>query len=311
MKKWLTIILVCIFALAACGNQDSEVKDPGIEKPNHSTESMNPKLIQEFSRTIDQTASPMEVKQGLDEMIQDTNTKTADVLVIDYLEYQEAFLQKGMEKYTEQIDQLNPYFNLETESIDAAAIKESNLKAFYQSYTNAGFTFVAIEGMLNPIIDYRYLESYKNKVSAEISEYGNFMALHSDQPWARDAELAISLNELADRIAIAEKYVSNYPNAALKEKVISQYILYLRAYLTGIDNTPLVHYEENVVDDQFIKAYYYFIETYPDLKTTELVQSHVNELENKKLAPPYNNEEERAAYLKKIDEKVKNITGQF
>lgn len=311
MKKWLTIILVCTFALASCGNQDSEVSDIVSKKPNHAKEIMNPRVIQEFSSTIDQAASPMEVKQDLDEMIQETNTKTADVLVIDYLEYQEAFLQKGMEKYTEQIDQLNPYFKLETESIDAAAIKESDLKEFYQSYTNAGFKFVAIEGMLNPIIDYRYLEAYKNKVSAEISEYGSFMTLNSDQPWARDAELGISLNELANRIAFAEKYVSDYPNAALKEKVTNQYTLYLKSYMTGIDNTPLVRYEENVVDEQFIKAYYYFIETYPDLKTTELVQSHVNELENRNLAPPYNNEKEREAYLKKIDEQVKKLTAQF
>ena len=282
MKKWLTIILICSLALAACGNQDSEVKNPVSKQPKHTEESMNSQQIQEFSSTINKAASPMEVKQDLDERIQGTNTKTADALVIDYLEYQEAFLQKGMEQYTEKFNNLYSYYHFENDSIDTDAIKEADLKEFYQSFTNAGFKLVVIEGMLNPIIDYRYLEAYKQKVSTEISEYGSFMALNSDQPWARDAELAVSLNELADRIAIAEKYSSDDPNPVLKEKVISQYTLYMKAYLTGIDNTPLVIYEENVVDDQFIKAYHSFIETYPDLKTTELVQSHVNELENKK-----------------------------
>lgn len=311
MKKWLAIILVCTFVLAACGNQQSVGKDPVSEKPNNTEESLNPELIQEFSSLIEHTASPMEVKPDLDRMIQETNSKTADALVIDYLDYQEAFLQKGMEKYTEQFNKLYSYYNFETDSIDAAAIKEADLNEFYESFTSAGFKLVAIEGMLNPIIDYHYVAAYKNKLSAELTEYGSFMALNSDKPWASDAELAISLNDLADRIAIAEKFVSDYPNAAMKEKVISQYTLYLRSFLIGIDNTPLVRYKENVVDDQFIKAYHYFIEKYPDLRTTELVQSYVNELENKNVAPPYHNKEEKAAYVKKIDEKIKNVTEQF
>ena len=311
LKRFFTILLILTFALAACGNQQTIENDSMSEEPNASNEELNPKLVQEFSNQIVQAASPIEVKKKLDKMIPETNAKTADALVIDYLEYQESFLQEGINKYSDQIDKLNRYFNLETESIDITLIKESDLKEFYQSFTKAGFKFIALEGMLNPIVDYTYLDAYKTKISPEIVEYGSFMALNSEKTWARDGSLAISLNELAERIAIAEKYLSDYPNAIMKEKVISQFNLYLKAFLVGIDNTPLVSYEENVVDDKFIDAYYYFIETYPDLKTTELVQTHVNELENTNLAPPYNDGEEKAVYMNKIDEEMKNIMDQI
>ena len=50
-----------------------------------------------------------------------------------------------------------------------------------------------MEGMLNPIVDYHFLDAYKTKVSPEISEYGSFMALNSDKPWARDAGTCYSI----------------------------------------------------------------------------------------------------------------------
>ena len=142
MKRFFTILLILTFALAACGNQQTIENDPMSEEPNTLNEELNPKLVQEFSNQIVQATSPIEVKKKLDEMIPETNAKTADALVIDYLEYQESFLQEGINKYSDQIDKLNRYFNLETESIDSTLIKESDLKEFYQSFTKAGFKFM-------------------------------------------------------------------------------------------------------------------------------------------------------------------------
>lgn len=310
LKRLLVIVLILTLALAACRNQQSGENDSVNEEPKTSNE-LDTKLVQEFSNQIAVAASPMELKKNLDEMMKETNTKTADALVIEYLAFQESFLQKGIDIYADEINDLNQYFDLETESIDVTTIKESDLKDFYQSFTKAGFKFITLEGMLNPIVDYQYLAAYKAKVSPGISEYGSLMAMNSDKPWARDAGIAITLNELADRIAITEMYLSEYPNSVMKEKVISQYTLYLRGFLVGLDNTSLVSQGAKEVDAQFIKSFYYFIDTYPDLKATELVQLYVNELERTKLAPPYHDEEQKAAFLKRIDEKIKDITDQY
>ena len=35
----------------------------------------------------------------------------------------------------------------------------------------------------------------------------------------------------------------------------------------GLDNTPLVNYGAKEVDASFIKAYHYFIDTYPEVKS--------------------------------------------
>ncbi len=311
MKKLFVIVWILTFALAACGNQQTQEKDKVIEEPKPVNEVVDTKVVQEFSNQITKANSPMDVKKNLDELILHTNSKTVDALVADYLAFQDSFLKKGVEEYTDEINSLHPYFNFNTESIDAIGIKESDLKEFYLSFSDSGFRLIALEGMLNPIVDYHFLDTYKTKVSPEISEYGSFMALNSDKPWARDAGIAIPLNDLADRIVIAEKYLSEYPNSEMKEKVISQYKLYLRTFLLGLDNTPLVNYGAKEVDASFIKAYHYFIDTYPEVKATKLVRSYVNDLESTKFAAPYQDEEEQAAFTKSMDEKIKGLAEQF
>ena len=283
------------------------------EETTMTDKKVDHQLVEDFSSQVAKAASPMEVKEELDNIMAETNTQTADELIVEYLDYQERFLEKGIANYQDEMNRLQEYFDLETETIDAKDIKEAELKGFFLSFTNAGFRFIAVEGTLMPIVDYSFLDGYKTYVSEDISEYGRFMALNSNQPWARDGGIMIPLSDLADRIAMAEMYVSDYPDAVMKEEVIRQYTLYLHAFLVGLDNTPLVSDDEKEVDAGFVKAFYYFMERYPALKTTELVQLLMNELERTVLMRPYSTDDEaqKAAFEGRIDQKITEITETF
>jgi hypothetical protein len=137
-----------------------------------------------------------------------------------------------------------------------------------------------------------------------MTDFTEFMTLNSDEPWAMDGGLIIPLSDLSDRIALGEKFITSYPESSLREQVQTQYRYYLISLLGGLDNTPLVDYDTNGIDKDFIFAYEYFQETYPNLKTAAIVEAFYKELEATGFAAPYTYREEakRDAFRSHLDQ---------
>lgn len=278
MKKLLIFYLTAMIVLTACGREP--VKDGGdnaVSDPLH-----------DFRNHIAAAGEPAEVKVYLDELMKEVgtgseaDTETADALVLEYLNYMEGILSG---------DQSDP-----------ADFPES-----------AGFKFVSGEGGDYPVIDYRFIDAYSGQVSQEVKDFAGFMALNSDEPWAMDAGIIIPIRDLADRVAQAEQFIVSYPVSVIKDKVLIQYEYYLRAFLAGLDNTPLFPYETYKADPEFLEAYDYFIDTYPDLAAAETVAGFQAELEQMNYTAPYtySEYEKKDAFANHIHELVENTVNMI
>jgi hypothetical protein len=239
--------------------------------------------LQDLKNYISVAEGPAEVKEYLDTLMgvigeaAVPDTETADVLVLEYLNYLGEILmqdQNDLSDYPEK----------------------------------AGFKLNAGEGGDYPVIDYRFINAYSDQVSQEITDFAGFMALDSDKPWAIDAGIIVPIRELADRTARAEQFMTAYPDSVLKDQVLFLYERYLGAFLAGLPNTPLYPFETYKAEDKFLDAYDYFIETYPDLITAETVRLYQAELEQMNYTAPYtySDSEKRAAFSDHIYELVKS-----
>ncbi|MHC1719813.1 MAG: hypothetical protein AB9844_03805 [Clostridiaceae bacterium] len=296
MKKLIVVILGLALILTACTVRNSE-KDTAL----------NTKTVNDFAGYIASVKDPAKIKNQLDSITREASIKTADALIYKYLKFMEEFVGMASEKYQSELSKLNSYYDLDKESIDPEKIKEGDIKEFYISMTEAGFKFTQEEGVLYPTIDYHFIDSYSKYVSDEMKEFAAFMALDSDNRWAGDAEIRISLTALADRISAAEKYIVKYPDASGKDQVLDKYKIYLGALLGGIDNTPIADYQTGKINDKFIEAYEYFIGKYPELKASEAVIQLNDELKADGYKAPYSysDYDKRAAFSKHVDALVK------
>lgn len=263
MKKLFIILAAALVLMTACGTDQNSGSGSSGGKED---------VISDFKGFTAEAAGPAEVKERLDQLLKNSDTETSDTLIREYLIY---------------MDQV----------IAGEASYEKD------AMENAGFRYISIEGNEQPVIDYHFIDAYSGKISQEMADFTNFMALNSDQPWAKDGGLAIPLQDLADRVALGEKFIVSYPESFLGEQIKTQYRYYLISLLGGLDNTTLVDYNTNTIDREFITAYEYFQETYPDLKTAETVKSFYTELEANDFAPPYTyqDQEKRDAFRSRLD----------
>lgn len=63
-----------------------------------------------------------------------------------------------------------------------------------------GYKFIQLEGSVEPVINFRFVENYTTHISAEMIDYGKFKSLDSDQLWVTDGGIVISIKELGEQI---------------------------------------------------------------------------------------------------------------
>lgn len=239
------------------------------------TDTGNKDLLQDLKSYIQQAENPAEVKDYLYGLMEDADTETSDKLILEYLDYMDTVLV-GNVSYDKEV------------------------------LEHAGFKVISVEGNEQPIIDYHFIEAYSGQLSKEMQDFTSFMVLNSDEPWAKDAAILIPLTDLADRIAQGEQFLVGYPDSAGKKKVQTQYRYYLLSFLGGLDNTPLVDYNSKGIDPEFIAAFQYYLDTYPELETAKTVETLQTELEASGFAAPYSygDDEKQTAFYNHIEELV-------
>lgn len=271
MKRILIAAMIVVLTLSACGNSqyDDGQADPG------SGGRGSVDIISDFNRFAKEADNPSDVKERLDLFMENTDTEHSDILVREYLDY-------------------------------LAQVLASSKAYEKESMEKAGFKFISSEGLEQMVIDYHFMDAYSEKLSPEMIDFKEFMVLNSDQPWAVDGSLVITHSQLADRIVLGEKFLTSYPGSAVREPVQTQYRYYLRSFLAGVDNTPLVPNDTDTVDMEFIRAFEDFLENYPELISAESVKALLSELEANDYQVPYRygDTDKKAAFHSRIDQLV-------
>ncbi|MGI6746664.1 MAG: hypothetical protein ACOX4V_00165 [Anaerovoracaceae bacterium] len=273
MKKLTIILLIIMVIFAGCNTEPADIN--GNNTNRDSLEDFRSHIEQQFE-------NPSEIKAYLDQLLEDADTTISDELILEYLCYMDRIL-----------------------TVDA-----KNILVYPE---DAGFKYVSNEGAAYPVIDYHFIDAYSEQISQEIKDFAEFMALNSDTPWAMDASISIPIKDLADRIALAEQFITNYPSSVLKDTVKLQFEYYLNALLAGTDNTPLFQFDTYTADFEFIEAYEYLLKTYPELEVTNTVENFQLELEaiNYKAPYTYTEYDKRAKFKEHINELVKNTISQL
>jgi len=302
MKKTIALLMIGMMSLAACSAADTPPVDDGngaetpqeepaetpVETPADDVDNdeIDEEVLADFEAGIAEAEDPLEVKTSLDAIMETDSEKTNDAALTAYLAYLRDFQQSGMTPYFDEMQKLQPFFEEGTQNLSGDAITDESLKDLYDRFTEMGYKFVQIEGSIEPVVDYRIIDGYSESVSDEMIDYGAFKSAESEQMWAADAGIVISIDELGERIADGEGFLAKYPETVHKKDVILDLRNYLNGFFGGLDNTPAVL--DNVYSEEFITAYENFMDKHPNTKTAEVLTTYYDELKAADFAAPYN-----------------------
>lgn len=117
------------------------------------------------------------------------------------------------------------------------------------------------------------------------SDYKRFLYLKSEENkflYSADAGLAISFEDLGDRIISWENFINQYPTSKLTEQVTEEYKSYQLDYLRGLDNTPTVEnaHTEKYIYPENIQEFNRFLKKYPTSPTVVLINTFMKNFKN-------------------------------
>ncbi|GBF34856.1 hypothetical protein DCCM_3976 [Desulfocucumis palustris] len=134
-------------------------------------------------------------------------------------------------------------------------IKDQELSALLMETRNAGFKVETAEGTYFPVIDYGFYKKYSSRVTPDIKDYIDLMAVDSDQVSVKDAAFVVGWDEIMKRALSREKFIAAHGDSAKIDDVREQFERYVSFALYGANNTPAFSYEQNVLDPEAREAY--------------------------------------------------------
>lgn len=268
MKKILKAIsmisILLILFTMGCESDLLEKNDKviyeALENPLTAVENEDTdKLVHEFKSMVESNNEPYTLVQFIDENIKNATEEEAAVMILILEEVQKEYIQKYTDELFMEDNQMEllklsgteQFFNEE----NIENIKNVKLKDIVERIFKGKYKLINMEGGFYPEIDYEKYKEYNRYLSDEIIGYIEIKALNSSKPAILDAEIAISFDEIGERLTQTEKYIQKYPQGVKFEDVLRIYSNYLRLYLEGSDNSPLYEYETKEIKEDIMKSY--------------------------------------------------------
>ncbi len=99
------------------------------------------------------------------------------------------------------------------------------------------YKFVAGEGIMVPIVDYRALLDYKSYLSPAMRAYLELMAIESDNEAVADGSIIVPWEQLGERALKAEAYLIAYPTSPRYDRVKVVFSVHLMRFFIGASNS--------------------------------------------------------------------------
>lgn len=254
--------------LSGCKNGGEETNNtkptaiPDIS-PTIKIEDNQDEIMKDYEALLENNDTLIEAVKFMDENISKVSTDNAAIMVVEFEKAQKQFITKLEDEFYKdngaiqnKINELNkPGFDIT--KIDE--IEDSELKALLIKTRDNGYKVETAEGMFFPEINYEFYQKYSDKVTPDIKEYIDLMAVESNNVPAKDAALVISWEEVLKRALNQEKYIAQYKNSTKIDDVKALYKKYLTFTLLGLNNTPLFSYDSKLMDPDARKAYENFL----------------------------------------------------
>ena len=123
------------------------------------------------------------------------------------------------------------------------------------------------------------LKNLSERISPAMVSFLSIRADEEAECFSDDASLLISWDRLSDRIAKWESFMATNSSFLLMAEAESQYDMYLRAYLTGMDNSRVFDFDGDSINPGVLASYRLFLQKYQTTKTAEVVRDYLQELQ--------------------------------
>lgn len=310
MKKLVLITLIGLLVFTGCDDSNSnnakeeEIIDNQEEQINEAQDDNG--IMDEYSTILKATEEPKEVVEFVDMNIGNLETKNANKMALKLSEYLTQFYGYNSQ-YWGTFESLSKYYEYPA-GIEPDKIKETDLREFYDNLMDTGYKLEMMEGMVNPIVDYRWMSKYDAYLSEDITDFFSLCALESDELCAKDAGLVISWDELGKRAIAAEVYLSKYSESQAADNALGRYKEYLRMYMLGLSNTSVADYQSNKVIDEVLQSYNKLIKENEGTATAEAIENYIQILEEMDYILPYNDQKAWDDFNTQLEELIINAS---
>ncbi|SHM17464.1 hypothetical protein SAMN05216524_1011055 [Mucilaginibacter sp. OK098] len=148
----------------------------------------------------------------------------------------------------------------------------AQLSLYAKRLKTNGFKVLMTEGDTYIGQDLDFLEKWFSPiVSPVMKEYIARLNKDDKEGFQEDAGLTISIVQLASRTVWWEQFAAKYPDAITATLATNYWKGYLGTLLEGMDNTPVMDYENKTISDDYKTAYTYVQNKYPGTKTNNII----------------------------------------
>lgn len=179
-------------------------------------------------------------------------------------------------KYGLDMDKLNSLDYLKREKV---LKDEEELKQDIINNINLGYKLDTSEGLYYYLIDYQmFIDVFKGNITNEYIDYLKILALDTNEPFMNDGSLVITMDKLAERILLVERFKMIYPYSNLIHKVDEIYDNYVYTYLYGDNHDPNFDLDTFIMKDEVLKQYDNTIEKYQYTHFGDILQNFIESL---------------------------------
>lgn len=271
MKKLLLILLVISIFSCRKGN-DTTVPLSQLEKDSVS--------LVEFERALSQLPNdiPSSLK-GLEIFKNDfekSSPENNDRAFKSYL----AFQAKLMDSLNQQLIRNPDLEKIESTIWDDSTRHHPEGKAFMNKLFQNGLRLASTEGMVYIERETQTLRNYfYDNLSPSTQKFFGQFELETNQPMSADGGFIIPIKDVADRLGFWDAFLTSYPEHLFSDQAANNVKYDLYFFLIGLDNTPAFSYDDGKLNKEFLEAYKYFIQKYPDSKNAGVIKEYLQLLE--------------------------------
>jgi hypothetical protein len=244
----MSVAIAAVTVLSACGDnmEPSGSQPPPVsESPSTSVPpaSVDPseqdKIMETFVQRASSDVSADQLLNQLVESLGKVDPEQADAM----LRAMDAYYSRNLPKieeifYPDDVQKELSVLKFPITEDQFANIQDPEVRSLVQQTLDGGYKLDMAEGVVFPVIGYVELKALADGASDAMQDYLDLMAVESEDRMVRDAALVISRDELARRTLTAEAFIREHADAPELQKVKNQYMIYIRSYLFGLDNTP-------------------------------------------------------------------------
>ncbi len=285
----LMILSLTVTLMAGCGSPESDtsgediIVEPEEEAPAEVDRSAE--IKNEFDK-IDKTNENIGVIFNfINENIADSNPELSSDMVHTVIKLCEDYRPVFAEKISDP-DISGTIFALSSEVIvDGVLVLEAlrdinneKVRDVIDEAINKRYKLITIEGMIEPIVDYRAYDIYMPYLGEEMKDYLCIKIDESEKPTVMDAEVTITPDDFVARIIKSMEYLGNYPHSPRYDEIDNLKDRMLWIYLGGVDNSPVFGPDGKILTGK-LGEFENMLERYPGTGFADILASYLELLE--------------------------------